>query len=92
MSETPNEDIVPRPWRTDFLPELVGFAEAVEILGIEKSTLRLWMQPGSGPHGPDGTRMITPQKLRATPVWVRADVERFKAEFGTRRRRPSRGE
>ncbi len=90
MSDTPQTDAVPRPWRTDYLPELVGFAEAVEILGVEKSTLTSWMRPGTGPNGEAGTHMITPQLLRATPVWVKSDVERFKAEVGTRRRRPGR--
>jgi hypothetical protein len=82
-----------RPWRTARLPELVGFAEACEILGVQKMTLKRWMEPGSGSslpgggYGPDKTRMIPPQRIRSGPVWVREDVERFRDEVGRQRAR-----
>lgn len=77
-----------RPWRTPRLPDLVGNKEACEILGIKKMTLRRWMEPGSGPFGPDKTRMIEPRRVDAGPIWVRSDVERFRDEIGRQRRLP----
>lgn len=74
-----------RAWRTARLPELVGNAEACEILGISKRTLGRWMQPGSGEFGPESTYMIPWKTIRASPVWVREDVERFADEIGRRR-------
>lgn len=80
-----------RPWRTPRLPELVGSAEAIEILGIQKSTLRRWMLPGSGRLGPDRTRMIPPVRVSSGPIWVREDVERFMREIGRERAYNPRG-
>lgn len=74
-----------RPWRTPRLPDLVGSQEACELLGIQKMTLNRWMKPGSGIHGEDGTYMIPPKRIKAGPVWVREDVERFAAEIGRQR-------
>jgi hypothetical protein len=74
-----------RPWRTPRLPELVGNAEACEILGIQKMTMKRWMQPGSGTHGPDHTYMIPPKRIKAGPVWVRDDVMRFRDDIGRQR-------
>jgi hypothetical protein len=80
---------MPDPWMTPKLPELVGSKEAVEILGIQKMTLNRWLEPLSGPFGPDCTYMIPPKRIAAGPVWVREDVERFAAEIG-RQRAPAR--
>lgn len=78
-----------RSWRTNRLPPLVGSIEACEILGVQKMTLYRWMQPGSGnaesSHGSDRTYMLTPQRIKAGPVWVRDDVERFASEIGRQR-------
>jgi hypothetical protein len=78
-----------RPWRTPRLPELVGSAEACEILGIQKMTLNRWLRPGSGNHescqGPDATYMIPPKRIKAGPVWARTDVVRFGEEIGRQR-------
>lgn len=74
-----------RPWRTPRLPELVGAQEACEILGIKKMTLYRWLQPGSGAYGPESTYMIQPMRIKAGPVWVRSDVERFRDEIGRQR-------
>lgn len=76
-----------RPWRTQRLPDLVGSAEACEILGIQKMTLNRWMRPGSGPYGDDRTYMIPPKRIKASPVWVRSDIERFADEIGRQRAR-----
>lgn len=75
-------------WETPSLPPLVGTKEACEILGIQKMTLHRWLQPGSGALGEDRTYMIPPKRIGASPVWVRADVERFRDEVG-RQRSPS---
>jgi hypothetical protein len=78
-----------RPWRTPRLPDLVGAAEACEILGVQKMTLHRWMKPGSGTkdwsHGKDRTYMIEPKRISSGPVWVREDVERFAEEIGRQR-------
>lgn len=79
--------VTQRPWRTPRLPELVGAIEASEILGVQKMTLHRWMRPGSGPLGPDKTYMLPAIRIKAGPVWVKSDVERFKAERGRQRAR-----
>lgn len=72
-------------WKTARLPELVGSKEACEILGIQKMTLKRWLEPGSGPYGPDRTYMIPPHRISAGPVWAKDDVETFAEEIGRRR-------
>lgn len=72
-------------WRTARLPDLVGSKEACEILGVQKMTLRRWLEPGSGPYGPDRTYMIPPREIAAGPVWARSDVEHFREQIGRRR-------
>lgn len=74
-----------RPWRTQRLPDLVGSAEACEILNIQKMTLHRWLLDDSGTLGPNRTYMIPPKRINAGPVWVREDVERFAQEIGRRR-------
>jgi hypothetical protein len=76
-------------FKTEKLPPLVGAKEACEILGIQKMTLRRWLEKGSGNFGPDGTYMIPPARIDAGPVWVRSDIEYFVEEIG-RRRAPGR--
>lgn len=63
--------------------------EAAEILGVSKMQLHRWLKPGSGTFGKDKTYMIPPKKVRATPVWAKSDVERFRAEIGRQRALPS---
>lgn len=70
------------------MPPLVGSKEACEILGIQKMTLNRWLKAGSGRLGDDRTYMIPPKRIDAGPVWVRADVERFRDTIG-RQREPS---
>jgi hypothetical protein len=78
--------MVPRGgWKTAKLPELVGAREACELLGIQKMTLRRWLEPGSGPYGSEGTYMIEPKRIAAGPVWAKDDVLHFAAEIGRRR-------
>lgn len=78
-------DEIRHPWRTPRLPELVGAVEACEIMGVQKMTLYRWLRPGSGTLGPDRTYMIPPKRIRASPVWVKEDVERFVEEKGRQR-------
>jgi hypothetical protein len=78
---------VRRSYRTARLPPLVGVSGAAEILGIDKTTLYHWMEPGSGDFGPDKTRMIPPQRIGRRPVWVRHDVEIHRDQVGRRRAR-----
>ena len=73
------------PWRTPSLPPLCGFKSACEILGVGRMTLARWMQPDSGSFGSEQTRMVPPARIDSGPCWVRADVERFKVEYGRQR-------
>jgi hypothetical protein len=77
-----------RRWETTQLPELVGNAEALEILDVSKMQLNRWLRPGTGDFYPDGTYMIPPKRIAASPVWVRSDVERFAREIGRQRAKP----
>lgn len=79
-----------KPWKTKGLPELVGSREACEILGVDKATLNRWLKPGTGAHGPGSTYMLEPKYIKAGPVWVRKDVERFARDFGRQRARAQR--
>jgi hypothetical protein len=80
------------PWGTPALPQLVGSAEACDILGVQKMTLSRWMKPGSGRGAgfpPDDTYMVPPRRIgvgaKRDPVWTRQDVERFRDEYGRHR-------
>lgn len=79
-----------KPWRTLRLPDLAGAAEARAILGIDKSMLSRWMEPRSGSFGPDLTYMVVPVQLSASPIWARADIERFRDENRMQEWRASR--
>jgi hypothetical protein len=72
------------------LPDLVGAKETCEILGIQKMTLKRWLDPDSGRLGPDKTYMIPPKRIDAGPVWVKSDVIRFGQEVGRQRARATR--
>lgn len=58
--------------------DLVGTAEAAEILDIERSRIGRWKKAGLLPEP-----VI---ELQATPVWRRADIEKMKPEREKRRR------
>lgn len=56
-------------------PDLLGWAEAAEILGIEKSRISKWRRRGV--VLPDGRRVAFPKPvlvLRATPLWQGGDI------------------
>jgi predicted DNA-binding transcriptional regulator AlpA len=60
------------------IPELVGLAEVAELLGkSRRQAIRWTSQPGF----PEPVA-----RLRATPVWVEADVERWARTAPLRRR------
>jgi len=61
------------------VPELVGLAEVAELLGkSRRQAIRWTSEPG----------FPTPvARLRATPVWRKADVERWASTAPLRRRR-----
>lgn len=67
MSEEEGEarerEFVQRAYRTGRIGPLVGIVQVVKLLGIDRMTLRRWMQPGSGSLGPDRTRMIPPARI-----------------------------
>lgn len=75
-------------WLAEDLPELVGQAEALKILGVSKSTIIRWMRPGSGPRGDRMTYMCPWVETARGPVWPKADVERFAAQIGRQRSEP----
>lgn len=88
---------VKRSWRTARLPErIVGIKGASVILGVHKTTLNHWLEPGSGPRmgvpglGPDRTYMIPPRRVwdgaseapDGWPIWDADDVEHFAKTLG----------
>jgi hypothetical protein len=59
-------------------PDLLGLAEAAEVLGVERSRLVRWRRLGV--VLPDGRRVPFPQPvlvLRATPVWRGQDIRQL---------------
>jgi hypothetical protein len=59
--------------------DLVGTAEAAEILGVEGGRIPRWRKRGV--LLPNGRRVLFPKpvvELRATAVWRRADIERLR--------------
>jgi hypothetical protein len=83
---------VKRPWRTPRLPRVVGIKGACALLGVHKTTLNHWMEPGSGGLGPDKTYMIPPIRVGdgtdeddGWPIWVREDVVEFAKVYGRQR-------
>lgn len=76
------------PWLTPRLPELAGYAEATELLGVSKMTLGRWLEPGSGKgagFGPDDTYLIPPVRTKSGPMWAADDLRHFKAAHARRR-------
>lgn len=51
---------------------LMGIAEVEEYLGVPRSTITRWREKGKMPQPRDAPR--------ASPIWDRKDIERFKAE------------
>jgi predicted DNA-binding transcriptional regulator AlpA len=63
------------------IPDLVGLAEVAELIGKSRRQAIRWTAR------PDFPKPIV--RLRATPVWLRADVERWQQAAALRRpRRP----
>lgn len=60
-------------------PNLLGFAEVAEALGVEPSRVVRWRHRGV--VLPNGMRVPFPEpwvKLRATPVWRGEDIQRLR--------------
>lgn len=58
--------------------DLVGTAEAADILGVERPRIGRWIQRGIMPD--------TVKKLQATPVWRRKDIEAMRPWVEANRR------
>jgi hypothetical protein len=66
--------------------DLVGGAEAAELLDVEKSRLSRWRKLGV--VLPDRRRVPFPRpvlELRATPLWRGRDIRRLRDQLGQRR-------
>jgi hypothetical protein len=61
--------------------DLVGAAEAAAILGVERTRVARYRRSGVMPD--------PLSELRATPVWFRRDVERFRDKREQRQRAKS---
>jgi hypothetical protein len=77
----------PRPPRPRAVRQLdiVGTAEAAELLGVERPRIGRWIKRGVMPP--------TAAMLQATPVWQRKDILRMKdwVEANRRNREPVAG-
>ncbi len=63
--------------------DLLGTAEAAEVLGVERSRIGRWRNRGI--VLPDGRRVQFPEpvlELRATPVWRGRDIRRLREQLG----------
>ena len=63
-------------------PDLLGWAETAELLGVEKSRLVRWRKLGV--VLPGGRRVPFPEpvlKLQATPVWRGRDIRRLRDQL-----------
>jgi hypothetical protein len=70
-------------------PDLLGYAEAAEALGVEKSRLSRWRRVGVVLAA--GRRVGFPRpvlKLRATPLWCGRDIRRLRDQQLRRRGEP----
>jgi hypothetical protein len=62
--------------------DVVGTAEAAELLGVEKSRIAKWRKLGV--VLPDRTRVRFPDpvlELRATPLWRGRDIRRLRDQL-----------
>jgi predicted site-specific integrase-resolvase len=62
------------------IPELVGTAEAAEILDVERPRIGRWLRAGLMPD--------PVQRVAATPLWTRKQIEDMKGDRESRRRVP----
>lgn len=60
--------------------DLVGTAEAAELLGVERPRIGRWIGKGQMP--------MPVAKLGATPVWEREDIEAMRDDVEARKRLP----
>lgn len=58
--------------------DLVGSAEAAEILGVERPRINRWRSRGVMPE--------TVADLRCGPIWAKTDVELLAAERAAKKR------
>ena len=75
------EPKLPRPRKVKQL-DIVGTAEAAEMLQVERPRIGRWIKRGVMPQ--------TAAQLQATPVWYRKDIERMQewVEANRRNREP----
>jgi predicted site-specific integrase-resolvase len=60
------------------LPKLVGTAEAAELLGVERPRIARWLKAGVLPD--------PVQRLAATPIWTKDQIEEMRTEREARRK------
>ena len=75
-------------------PELVGLAEAAEMVGVAKSTILDRRVPRAYRRGQLAPLRPFPEpvaELRCGPIWLKADVEKYAEEARGRARFSSRG-
>jgi hypothetical protein len=83
---------VARRWETEKVPRLVGVRGALEILGVQKMTLKRWREGELAVRYfdvPSVQEIHGEEEPAGGPVWVRADVERWHSEHGRRRPGPA---
>ena len=82
--ENGHEPRPPKPRSVKQL-DIVGTAEAAELLGVERPRIGRWIKRGVMPP--------TAAMLQATPVWQRKDILRMKdwVEANRRNREPVAG-
>lgn len=64
-------------------PDLLGFAEVAELLGVERSRIVRWRARGI--VLPDRRRVPFPRPVltvRATPLWRGSDIRRLRRQLG----------
>lgn len=81
------EDVVAmRDGATEFPPRdqlpLLGFAEVVDALGVDRRTIGRWRSAGAFPAHLPASQDADPATptLRAGPLWMRPDIEAFGAQ------------
>lgn len=73
------EQVQPPKWRPVKQIDVVGTAEAADILGVERPRIGRWIKRGVMPP--------TAIELKATPVWHRKDIMRMHDWVEANRRR-----